>query len=118
VACDFQEEPLDASLHRFLDGRVPGSDLAREVRLTSDTILAASDQLRCVLVPLVEASEARVHQFGIDCRLCWDPATGRAELAFLEFQFGIGRIDWPALGGVAGYKTRQGLVSLHGPEVG
>jgi hypothetical protein len=50
--------------------------------------------------------------------LCWDAAAGRAEFPFLEFQFGIGRIDWPALGSVAGYKTRQELVSLYGPEVG
>jgi hypothetical protein len=118
VARDFQEEPLDASLHRFLDGRVPGSDLARELRRARDTILDATEHLRSVLVPLVEACEARVHQFGVDCRLCWDAATGRAEFPFLEFQFGIGRIDGPALESVPGYKTRQDLVSLYGPEFG
>ena len=44
---------------------------------------------------------------GIDCRLCWNPLTGRPEYPFLEAQFGIGRIDWLALGEppYAGYKT-------------
>jgi hypothetical protein len=67
-----------------------------------------------VVVPLIEGRGARVHQFGIDCRLCWDAAAERVEFPFLEFQFGIGRIDLP----LAGYKTRAELVHEFGPEVG
>ncbi|MBN9118576.1 MAG: hypothetical protein J0I06_05385 [Planctomycetes bacterium] len=113
VARDFREEPLDVSLHRFLSGRVPAGELTRRVEQTRDEILAVGDRLRAVVVPLIEA-RGRVHQFGIDCRLCWNTSTGRVEFPFLEFQLGIGRIDVP----LAGYKTRGELLRLFGPEIG
>ena len=61
-----------------------------------------------------------MHQFGIDCRLCWNTTTERAEFPFLEFQFGIGRIDRAAMGSVpiAGYMTREELRQRFGPEIG
>ncbi len=120
VVRDFREEPLDVSLGRFLSGRVPASDLASQVRRTRDEIVAAGDRVRVALVPLVEAAGARVHQFAIDCRLCWNPAAERAEYPFLEFQFGIGRIDGAAFGSVpfAGYRTRDELTDRFGPEFG
>jgi hypothetical protein len=120
VVRDFREEPLDVSLRRFLSGRVAASDHASQVRRTRDEMLAAGDRIRVALVPLVEASGARVHQFGIDCRLCWNPATERAEYPFLEYQFGIGGIDGAAFGSVplAGYKTRDELTDHFGPEFG
>jgi hypothetical protein len=114
VASDFREEPLDTSLCCFLRDRVPNSDLASRVAQTRDAILAVGDRIREKLVPLIE-SRARVHQFGIDCRLCWNAATGEVEYPFLEFQFGIGRIDQFA---PAGYKTRAELRALFGSEVG
>jgi hypothetical protein len=114
VARDFREVPLDAALHRFLSERVPGADLVDRVARTSAGLLAAADRLREVLVPLLEGTGARIHQFGIDCRLCWNTGHGCAEYPFLEFQFGIGRIT-PAL---EGYKTRDELVREFGPEVG
>jgi hypothetical protein len=119
VARDFREEPLDVSLYHFLRDRVPSGDLTRRVEETRTELLAAGDRLRAVVEPLVEARGARVHQFGIDCRLCWNAGADRVELPFLEFQFGIGRIDPTALGpDLAGYKTRAELVSEFGPEVG
>lgn len=120
VARDFREEPLDVSLSRFLGERVPPGDLAASIRVTRDELLAAGDQLRVALLPLVEASGARMHQFGIDCRLCWNATTRRAEFPFLEFQFGIGRIDRGEMGTApfAGYRTREELGRLFGPEVG
>ncbi len=71
-------------------------------------------------VRLVEARGARVHQFGIDSRVCWDAGAGRAEFVFLEVQFGIGRIDRAAMGGEGfpGYRTRGELGRAFGPEVG
>jgi hypothetical protein len=114
VARDFREEPLDVSLHHFLRDRVPTADLARRVEQARVELLAAGDQLRAAVVPLVEARGARVHQFGIDCRLCWNAGAERVEYPFLEFQFGIGRIDVP----LAGYKTRDELARLFGPEAG
>lgn len=114
VACDFREEPLSDSLHTFLRNRVPDGDLARRVEQTRDELLAACDRLREAVVPLVEARGARVHQFGIDCRMCWNAIAQRAEYPFLEFQFGIGRIDVP----LAGYRTRAELAHEFGPEVG
>jgi hypothetical protein len=117
VARGFGEESLEASLDSFLRERVPGGELARRVGETRDELLAAADRLRAVVVPLLVARGARVHQFAIDYRLCWNPAAGRAEFAFLEFQFGIGRIEGSALGpGLAGYRTRSELAELFGPE--
>lgn len=115
VARDFREEPLEASVRGFLRDRVPGPHLASRVAQTCATILAAGDRIREVLIPLIESRASRVHQFGIDCRLCWNAATGEVEFPFLEFQFGIGRIDAPAF---AGYKTRAELNTLFGPETG
>lgn len=120
VARDFREESLETSLARFLANRVPGGDVASADARTRDELLSAAEGLLAALVPLVEASAARIHQFGIDYRLCWDEVNGRAEFPFLEFQFGIGRIDWPALGcdPLAGYKTPAELRRLFGPETG
>jgi hypothetical protein len=119
VACDFSEEPLDCALRNFLRERVPDGDLAHCSAQTRAEILEAGDRLREVLTPLLAERGARVHQFGIDCRLCWNRATGRAEYPFLEFQFGIGRITPPALTpALAGYKTRDELSREFGPEVG
>ncbi len=119
VARGFDEEPLEASLYRFLRDRVPAGDLARRVVGVQAELLAAGDRLRSAVVPLVESRGARVHQFGIDYRLCWNSDEGRAEFPFLEFQFGIGRIEPPALGpALVGYKTRAELAALFGPETG
>lgn len=114
VARDFREEPLDESLRCFLRDRVPRRDLVRRAEAARAELLAACDQLRAAVVPQAEARGARVHQFGIDCRLWWNARAERAEWPFLEFQFGIGRIDLP----LAGYKTRDELVRLFGAEVG
>ena len=59
--------------------------------------------------------QVRVHQFGVDGRLCWDPATNGVEVWFLEVQFGIGRIDAPPL---PGYRSPAELRERFGPEVG
>jgi hypothetical protein len=119
VARDYGEEPLDAALHRFLQERVPGTTLAHRIDRTRAEMLAAADRLREVVVPLIEGAGARVHQFGIDCRLCWNAGEGCVEYPFLEFQFGIGRITPPALTpALAGYRTRAELVRAFGPEVG
>jgi hypothetical protein len=120
VARGFREEPLEASLRRFLAPRVPPADLADHVRRTHAELLDAGDRLRAAVVPPVEARGVRVHQIGIDCRLCWNPMTGRAEFPFLEFQLGIGRVDWAEVGvpAFAGYATPEHLRLRFGPEVG
>lgn len=114
VARDFREEPLDASLGAFLRDRVPPSELARHIEQTRADILTSADRLREAVVPLLEASGAQVHQLGIDGRLCWNATAARAEWPFLEFQFGIGRIDVP----LAGYQARAELVAQFGSESG
>ena len=114
VARDFREEPLNASLHHFLSGRVPATDLVHRVERTRAELLTTGDRLRAAVVPLLEAHGARVHQFGIDCRLCWNATAERVEYPFLEFQFGIGRIDLP----LPGYRTRAALAHQFGPEAG
>ena len=108
VARDFREEPLETSLGLFL------ADRAADVGRTRADILAAAERLCERVVPLVEASGARVHQFGIDGRLCWHATAGRAGWPFLEFQFGIGRVDVP----LPGYRTRAELAAQFGPESG
>ena len=120
VARDFREEPLEQSLRCFLRGRVPDRDLMARVRETRDELLTAGDRLRAAIVPAVESSGGRVHQLGIDCRLCWNAGEGRPECWFLEVQFGIARIDWADLGTrpFAGYKTGAELRAEFGPEVG
>lgn len=112
VARDFREEPLAAALHGFLRDRVPPADLSRSVEEAYADILASADRLRDAVVPELEGSGAEVHQFGIDGRLCWN--AGRVEWPFLEFQFGIGRVDLP----LAGYRTRAELAAQFGPERG
>lgn len=120
VARGFGEEPLDTSLRRFLAPRVPPADLAGRVRQTLIELLDAGDRVRAAVVPLVEAVGVRVHQIGIDCRLCWNPEAGRAEFPFLEFQLGIGRIDWAEVGVPAfpGYEPPDRLRLRFGPEAG
>lgn len=120
VARGFREKPLDVSVRRFLADRVPAADLALRVEGACGEILAAGERVRAALVPLVEARGARVHQIGIDCRLCWNPATGRPEFPFLEFQLGIGRVDWAEVGipAFAGYETPADLRRRYGEEVG
>ncbi|OWK43173.1 hypothetical protein FRUB_02772 [Fimbriiglobus ruber] len=119
VARDFREEPLDVSLGRFLRPRVPSADLTDWVRRVRNEIFAAGERVRDVVVPLVEARGARIHQFGIDCRLCWNQAEHRVAFPFLEFQFGIGRIDQTALDtSLVGYQTGEQLRSRFGPETG
>lgn len=114
VARDFREVPLEDALGVFLRDRVQLPDLAVLVERTRAGILVAAERLCERIVPLVEASGARVHQFGIDGRLCWNATAGRAEWPFLEFQFGIGRVDVP----LAGYQTRAELAAQFGPECG
>lgn len=120
VARDFREEPLEASLHCFLQGRVPDGDLGLQVRKARDELLEAGERLQTALIPAIEARGARVHQIGIDCRLCWDVGLGRVEYPLLEIQFGIGRIDWHGVGEppFTGYKTGTELRGLFGPEAG
>jgi hypothetical protein len=107
VARDFREESLDAALATFLHDRVPGPELTAHVDRARADILAAAERLRAAVVPFVEAGGERVHQFGIDGRLCWDAVAGRAGWPFLEFQFGIGRVEAP----LAGYRTRAELAA-------
>jgi len=118
VARDFRENILDHSLERFLCDRVPASDLTGRVKETREEILASGDRIRAALVPLIEARGACVHQFGIDSRLCWNGVTDRAECQFLEFQFGIGRIDPSVLnsGGLVGYRSPKELDAQYGPK--
>ncbi|WP_171475311.1 hypothetical protein [Frigoriglobus tundricola] len=120
VARDFREDHLEHSLGRFLRGRVPANDLTARVKQTCEEILATGDQIRAALVPLVEARGAHVHQFGIDSRLCWNDEKDRAECHFLEFQFGIGRIDPSVLkqGGLVGYRSPKELDAQFGADRG
>lgn len=114
VARDFREEELAASLARLLADHAPPADLPAEVTRAHADILAAADRVRAELVPVLEASAVRVHQFGIDGRLCRAPAECGLRWVFLEFQFGIGRVDVP----LPGYRTRADLASEFGPERG
>jgi hypothetical protein len=120
VARDFHEEPLEVSLHRFLQGQVSQGDLIQTVCKTQAEILAAGDRLCATLVPALAARGARIHQFGIDCRLCWDPHLERVTYPFLEVQFGIGRIAGTPGGGppFTGCQTATELRARFGPEVG
>jgi len=106
VARDYREESLDVSLRRFFGDRFGHA---------RDELFGTADRLREMLVPVLEASGTRVHQFGIDCRLCIDPRTGGAEFPFIEFQFGIGRIDWHPF---ADYRTPEQLRECFGLEIG
>jgi hypothetical protein len=114
VARDFQELSLEESLALFLTPRVPPADLGDAVHRTRDVVLSAGGQAVAVVASLAGAHGLRVHQFGVDGRLCWNPETQSAEFWFLEFQFGIGRIDAPP----PGYRTPVELRERFGPEVG
>jgi hypothetical protein len=78
-------------------------------------ILAAGDRAAEVVAPLAAAHGVRVHQIGIDGRLCWNSLTNSVEFWFLEFQFGIGRIEAPP---PAGYLSPAQLRERFGPEAG
>ena len=115
VARDFRELSLEESLTLFLAPCVPPANLAAAVRRAGELVLSAGDRAAAVVAPLAMAHGVRAHQFGIDGRLCWNPATNGAEFWFLEFQFGIGRIDAPPL---PGYHSPAELRERFGPEVG
>jgi hypothetical protein len=115
VARDFRESSLDESLALFLAPRVPPADLRDAVRRTRDAVLSAGDRAAAAVAPLAAEHGVRVHQFGVDGRLCWNPATNCAEFWFLEFQFGIGRIESPLL---PGYQSPAELRERFGPEAG
>jgi hypothetical protein len=114
VARGFRELSLEESLTLFLASRIPPADLVASVRRERDLLLLAGDQAAAIVAPLAAAFGVRVHQFGVDGRLCWNPATNRVEFWFLEFQFGIGRIDVPQ----PGYRSPAELRKRFGPEVG
>jgi hypothetical protein len=114
VARDFRELSLEKALRLFLASRVPLADLNGSVRRERDLLLLAGDRAATAVASLAAAHGVRVHQFGVDGRLCWKPATNRVEFWFLEFQFGIGRIDVP----LRGYRSPAELRERFGPEVG
>jgi hypothetical protein len=115
VARDFRELSLEESLTLFLGPRVPPADLGDSVRRARGLVLSAGDRAAAVVAPLAAAYGVRVHQFGVDGRLCWNRVTGRVEYWFLEFQFGIGRIDAPL---PPGYQPPAELRGRFGPESG
>jgi hypothetical protein len=119
VARGFREESLATSLHKFLAPRVSPGDLADGIRRAHSEVLATGERIGTAFAALVTASGVRVHQFGIDCRLCWDAAARRVEFPFLEVQFGIGRIDPDEVGAdtLPGYRTPDELRARFGPEV-
>lgn len=114
VARDFRELSLEQALTLFLTPRVPPKDLGDSVRRERDLVLLAGDLAATAVAPLAESNGVRVHQFSVDGRLCWNTATNRVEFWFLEFQFGIGRIDIPRLG----YRSPAELRERFGSEVG
>jgi hypothetical protein len=115
VARDFREMTLEESLTLFLAPRVPPADLVDSVRRARDLVRSAGDRAAAAVAPLLAEHGVRVHQFGVDGRLCWNPETNSAELWFLEFQFGIGRIDGLPL---PGYRSPAELRERFGPETG
>lgn len=115
VARDFRELSLEESLTLFLAPRVPLAELGDSVRCAHALILSVGDRAAAAVAPLTAAHGVRVHQFGVDGRLCWNPATNHVEFWFLEFQFGIGRIDTPPL---PGYRSPAELRERFGPETG
>lgn len=114
VARDFREVPLDEALKLFLGPRVTTADLDESVRRATATVLSAGDHAVAVIAPLATGQGLLVHQFGVDGRLCWNSNTKSVELWFLEFQFGIGRIDVP----LPGYRPPAELRERFGPEAG
>ena len=115
VATGFRELSLEESLTLFLGPRVPAADLGDSVRRAWDQVLSEGDRAATAVAPLAEAHGMRTHQFGVDGRLCWNPVANRVEFWFLEFQFGIGRIDGPT---PSGYQSPAELREQFGPEVG
>lgn len=114
VARDFQEVPLRDALTLFLTPRVPPAGRDAFVRSAEVAILAGGDRAAAVVAPVAAGQGVRVHQFGVDGRLCWNPAANRVEFWFLEFQFGVGRTDVPLLG----YRSPADLRDEFGPEAG
>lgn len=115
VARDVRELSLEESLTLFLTPHVPPADLGDSVRRAGALVLAAGDRAAAAVAPLAAALGVCVHQFGVDGRLCWNPATNGAEFWFLEFQFGIGRIEAPP---PPGYQPPAELRERFGPEAG
>jgi hypothetical protein len=115
VARDFRELALEDALALFLAPRIAPADLDAAVRSVGEQIVLAGARAADAVVPLAALQGARVHQFGVDGRLCWNPTTKSAEFWFLEFQFGIGRIDAPP---PPGYLSPAQLRERFGPEVG
>ena len=114
AARDFRELSLEEALTLFLASRVPPTDLGAEVLRERDLLLLVGDRAAAAVAPLAESLGVRIHQFGVDGRLCWNSATNRVEFWFLEFQFGIGRIDLR----LPGYRSPAQLRERFGPEVG
>ncbi|QEL14121.1 hypothetical protein [Limnoglobus roseus] len=115
VARDFRELSLEESLAMFLAPRVPAADLGASVRLAQELVLSAGDRAVAAVAPLMAEHGIRVHQFGVDGRLCWNPAANGVEFWFLEFQFGIGRID---VSPPPEYRSPADLRARFGPESG
>ena len=115
VARDYREMSLEEALTLFLAPRVPPADLGNAVRRAGDLVLAAGGRAAAAVAPLAAANGVRVHQFGVDGRLCWNTETDSVEFWFLEFQFGIGRIDATP---PPGYHSPADLRERFGPEAG
>ncbi|HEX4613142.1 MAG TPA: hypothetical protein VH092_33445 [Urbifossiella sp.] len=115
VARDFREVALEDSLALFLGPRVPPAGLGDAVRRSRDLILSVGDRAAAAVVPHLAASGVRVHQVGVDGRLCWNSEAQTVELWFLEFQLGIGRIAAPP---PPGYLPPAELRARFGPEAG
>jgi hypothetical protein len=115
AAGNFCELPLEQSLRLFLAPRVPPNDLDHSVRGACDHILSTGNRAATVIAPIIAARGLRVHQFAVDSRVCWNREANEVECWFLEFQFGIGRIDVPT---IPGYRSPSELRERFGPEVG
>ena len=109
---------VHVALARFLAPRVPPGDVAHRVRQACDELLAVGDRVGAAFAAFVMAWGERVHQFGIDSRVCWNPDNGRVTFPFLEVQFGIGRIDPEDMGPgmVAKYRTPDELRARFGAD--
>ena len=73
VASGFRELSLEESLTLFLGPRVPPADLGDSVQRARDHVLSAGDRAATAVAPLAAAHGMRIHQFGVDGRLCWNP---------------------------------------------
>ena len=92
----------------------PNGRSQRSRQRTGDQVLSAGDRAATAVAPLAAAHGIRTHQFGVDGRLCWNPTANRVEFWFLEFQFGIGRIDGPP---PSGYRLPAELREQFGPRL-